>query len=84
MARQLAPGEIPTGRRQPDVPQRDHDKFEQLAQAGRLPFTTPHQRELLKKSIGVIQGVPAARRAAVDHGYIHPYVAPPSGMRWGM
>jgi hypothetical protein len=74
--------EHPLGEAADGVPPGVHAEMEKLAIEGWLQPTSLAQRARNKPSSGTAYGVPVAWASARDHGYIHPNLPPPHGMRW--
>lgn len=72
----------PLGDAAPMVPAAVHKEMEALYGRGELPRTSLEERLRNKPTSGSGYGVPPALRDAFRHGYIHPNLSPPLGMRW--
>ena len=70
------------GKRAANVSAETHAQMIELARQGDIPVTTLSQRQRNSLTKGTSYGVPAALKAALTHGYIHPNLIAPRGMVW--
>ena len=64
------------------VPKEVHERMQALYLSGGVPPTNLGQRERTRLTGGTNYAVPSALKEALEYGYIHPNLAPPSGYRW--
>lgn len=69
------------GGRARDVSEELHNKMLGLARDGSIPSTNPDKRAQLMLRKPTFHG-PAEWREAVAHGYLHPKISPPRGLKW--
>ena len=69
------------GKKDDDVPEALHNKFQKMAEGGLIPVTTPTARARARKCTSSF-GVPVFFSQAKRYGYIGPNLPPPKGYKW--
>lgn len=66
----------------PGAPASLHMAMEELMRKGSIPCTSLEQRMRCVPMAGSGYGVPDGLKEAFRHGYVHPNLPPPTGMKW--